>query len=64
MQEVKFAAKYVKGHWLQYVLGIAALFAVDLVNTYIPQFTDSITNGLSDGTLDMQGVMNLCGKLC
>ena len=63
MQEVKFAAKYVKGHWLQYVLGIAALFAVDLVNTYIPQFTGSITNGLSDGTLDMQGVMNLVWKI-
>ncbi len=63
MQELKFAAKYVKRHWLQYVLGIAALFAVDFVNTYIPQFTGSITNGLTEGTLDMQGVMNLVWKI-
>ena len=63
MQEIKFIGKYVKKHWLQYLLGIAALFAVDLVNTYIPQFTGNITNGLDQGTLDMQGVMRLVWKI-
>lgn len=63
MQEIKFIGKYVKKHWLQYLLGIAALFAVDLVNTYIPQFTGNITNGLDQGTLDMQGVMSLVWKI-
>ncbi len=63
MQEIKFIAKYVKRHWLQYLLGIAALFAVDLVNTYIPQFTGNITDGLNAGTLDMAGVMSLVGKI-
>ena len=63
MQEIKFIGKYVKKHWLQYLLGIAALFAVDLVNTYIPQFTGNITNGLDKGTLDMQGVMSLVWKI-
>lgn len=63
MQEIKFIGKYVKRHWLQYLLGIAALFAVDLVNTYIPQFTGNITNGLDQGTLDMQGVMSLVWKI-
>ncbi len=63
MQEIKFIGKYVKRHWLQYLLGIAALFAVDLVNTYIPQFTGNITDGLAAGTLDMAGVMDLVGKI-
>ncbi|MBQ4640793.1 MAG: ABC transporter ATP-binding protein [Clostridia bacterium] len=63
MQEIKFIAKYVKRHWLQYLLGIAALFAVDLVNTYIPQFTGNITDGLATGTLDMKGVTALVGKI-
>ena len=63
MQEIKFIGKYVKKHWLQYLLGIAALFAVDLVNTYIPQFTGNITNGLDQGTLNMQGVMSLVWKI-
>lgn len=63
MQEIKFIGKYVKDHWLQYLLGIAALFAVDLVNTYIPQFTGNITDGLTDGTLDMAGVMSLVWKI-
>ena len=63
MQEIKFIGKYVKRYWLQYLLGIAALFAVDLVNTYIPQFTGNITNGLDQGTLDMQGVMSLVWKI-
>ena len=63
MQQTKFLGTYVKRHWLQYLLGIAALFAVDLVNTYIPQFTGNITDGLAQGTLDMKSVMALVWRI-
>ncbi len=63
MQELKFLGKYIKNHWLQYVLGIAALFAVDLVNTYIPEFTGHITDGLNNASINMQSVMSLVWKI-
>ena len=39
MKELRFISRYVRRHALQYILGIAALFAVDIMNVYIPQFT-------------------------
>ncbi|MBQ9943662.1 MAG: ABC transporter ATP-binding protein [Clostridia bacterium] len=56
MQEMKFLWRYIRRHWLQYLIGIAALFAVDLVNTYIPQFTGNIVDGLTLKVEEMKGV--------
>ena len=56
MQETRFLWRYIRRHWLQYLLGIAALFAVDLVNTYIPQFTGNIVDGLTLKVNEMNGV--------
>ena len=59
MKELKFVSRYVRRHGLQYVLGIAALFAVDLMNVYIPQYTGEITDGLEAHTIGMDGVWSL-----
>ena len=56
MQEMKFLGRYIRRHWLQYLFGIAALFAVDLVNTYIPQFTGNIVDGLDEKVKAMNGI--------
>ncbi len=57
MSQFKFAARYVARHWWQYVLGIAALYMVDWVNVYVPEFTGRIIDGLENSTLNMQGAM-------
>ncbi len=49
---------YVRRHWWQYLAGIAALFAVDLLNTLIPQLTGTVTDGLKEGTLDRAGLVS------
>ena len=59
MKELKFVSRYVKRHGLQYILGIVALFAVDLMNVYIPQYTGELTDGLEARTLEMDGVIRL-----
>ena len=59
MKELKYISRYVKRHGLQYILGIAALFAVDLMNVYIPRYTGEITDGLEAQNLDMDGVLGL-----
>lgn len=59
MKELKFVSRYVKRHGLQYILGIVALFAVDLMNVYIPRYTGEITDGLEARTLEMDGVLRL-----
>ncbi len=63
MKELKLAWRYVRRHWWQYILGILALFVVDAVNVYVPQFTGEITNGLDQHTLGMDGVMGLVWKI-
>ncbi len=59
MKNLRFAGRYVWRHALQYLLGIAALYVVDYVNVFIPQFTGNITDGLKDGTLNMSGAMDI-----
>ncbi len=59
MKQFKFALKYIARHWWQYVLGIAALYMVDWVNVYVPEFTGNIIDGLEGGTLDMSGAMKI-----
>lgn len=63
MKELKLAWRYVRRHWWQYILGILALFVVDAVNVYVPQFAGEITNGLDQHTLGMDGVMGLVWKI-
>lgn len=63
MKELRFIGRYIKRHALQYLLGIAALFVVDAVNVYVPQFTGDITNGLEQGTLGMDGAMHIVWKI-
>ena len=63
MKELKFVGRYVGRHGLQYVLGIAALFIVDLMNVYIPQLTGEITDGLEAQTLGMEGVRSLVVRI-
>ncbi len=63
MKELKFVSRYVGRHGLQYVLGILALFAVDLMNVYIPQYTGEITDGLEAQTIGMDGVWNLIVRI-
>lgn len=63
MRELKFAARYVKRYWVRYLLGILALFAVDLINVYIPQYTGMITDSLEQRSMDMNGVLRLIGMI-
>lgn len=63
MRELRFAARYVKRYWVRYLLGILALFAVDLINVYIPQYTGMITDSLEQRSTDMNGVLRLIGMI-
>lgn len=63
MRETRFASHYVSRHWLQYLLGIAALFVVDAMNVYVPQFAGEITDGLAGGSMGMAGVMSLVWRI-
>lgn len=63
MRELKLIGRHVRRHWLSYVLGILALAMVDFMNVYIPQFTGEITDGLKTGTIDMDGVWQLVGRI-
>ncbi len=63
MKQMKFISRYVSRHWWQYVLGLIALFAVDFVNTYIPEYTGRITDGLEAQTIGMDGVWELIVKI-
>ena len=63
MKELKFVSRYVARHGWKYIVGLAALFAVDLMNVYIPQYTGMITDGLEGGTITMNGVLELIGKI-
>ena len=48
MQTLKFVSRYVLRHWWQYVLGILALYVVDQVNVYVPDYTGRIIDGLTE----------------
>ena len=59
MKALKFAGRYVARHWWQYVLGILALYVVDQVNVYVPEFTGNIIDGLTEGTLNLDSAMTI-----
>ena len=51
-----FIWKYIKKYKVQYVAGILTLFIVDVANIFIPKMTGTITDGLTDKTMDWAGV--------
>ncbi len=55
----RFILQYIKRHRFQYAAGIFTLFIVDFANIYIPRMTGTITDGLTDHTLDWNGIL-LC----
>lgn len=57
MEQVKFIFKYIKKHKWQYFGGIITLFVVDYLNLQIPELTGVITDGLTDHTMDINGVL-------
>ncbi len=46
-----------------YVVGLAALFMVDFVQLYIPQYLGEVTDGLAAHTIDIAGIRDLCLKI-
>ena len=63
MRTVRFALRYVRKHWLAYLLGIASLIIVDMSILYIPQFTGMITDGLAEHSMVMADVLRLLGSI-
>ena len=63
MSPFKFLMSYVKRHKWQYILGIITLFIVDYANLFIPELTGTVTDGLADRTMDMNGVMSCLIKI-
>ncbi|MBE5796973.1 MAG: ABC transporter ATP-binding protein [Clostridiales bacterium] len=59
MKTLKFAGRYVLRHWWQYLLGILALYLVDQVNVYVPEYTGNIIDGLTEQTLTLEGALNI-----
>lgn len=59
MKTLKFAGRYVARHWWQYLLGILALYLVDQVNVYVPEYTGKIIDGLTEHTLTLEGAMHI-----
>jgi ATP-binding cassette, subfamily B, multidrug efflux pump len=57
MKEKNILFKYLKKYKWKYALGILTLFLVDFLNLYIPQFTGEITDGLTNKTLSMNGLL-------
>ncbi len=54
-----FIWKYIGRHKIAYFFGLVALFVVDYVNLYVPQYTGEIVDGLTEGTLDRSGLFGL-----
>ena len=51
-RETKLAVHYAKKYWYLYLLGIAALTAVDAFMVIIPRITGGIIDGLREQTMD------------
>ena len=54
---------YIRRYWLYYLFGIAMLAVVDFAGTFMPQFTGEIIDGLTDGVLDLKGVIAIIVKI-
>ena len=56
---VRFIMQYVRRHSFRYLLGLLALLAVDIFNTYMPTFLGNIIDGLTDHSIaDLSGVLH------
>jgi len=56
MTSFQFIFQYIKRHKVRYICGIITLFVVDFANLFIPKLTGTITDGLTDRTMDWEGV--------
>ncbi len=63
MKDLKLLGRYIKKYLLWYLVGLAALFVVDLMNVFIPEYTGKITDGLKDRTFQMPDVQSYCLKI-
>lgn len=55
--------RYVKKYKYSYLLGIIVLLMVDYLSLFIPQYTGELTDGLTIGGMDFQGVLGVIGKI-
>ena len=62
-RELKIAMHYAKRYWWRYLLGLAALFLVDQVNANVPMLSGELTDGLTEGLLDMNGIWGIALRL-
>lgn len=62
-KELKLAGRCIRRYWWRYILGLAALFMVDQVNANVPLLSGELTDGLTQGVLDMGGVWNIALRL-
>ena len=62
-REIKLALHYAGQYWWRYLIGLAALFLVDQVNANVPLLSGSLTDGLAEGALDMNGVWEIALRL-
>ena len=62
-REIKLALHYAGRYWWRYLIGLAALFLVDQVNANVPLLSGSLTDGLAEGALDMNGVWEIALRL-
>ncbi len=63
MMETRFIGRYVKRYKWQYLIGIAALLAVDALNVYIPQFAGEIIDGLEAHAITMGDIWMLIARI-
>lgn len=63
MKEKHTLFYYFNKYKWKYIAGTIVLFIVDLLNLYIPQFTGEITDGLQGHTMNMEGVIQVIGKI-
>ena len=62
-KELKLTGRCIRRYWWRYILGLAALFMVDQVNANVPLLSGELTDGLTQGVLDMGGVWNIALRL-
>lgn len=55
--------RYIKKYKYSYLLGMLVLLLVDYLGLFIPQYTGDITDGLTIGGMDYQGVLRVIGKI-
>ena len=58
MKTFLFIFQYIKRHRVHYIAGIITLLVVDTANVVIPRLTGKITDGLTDHSMDWNGVVS------